>query len=159
MEATAIALALTNRQKGSFYTIEMQRPAKTFKTYSGAVIEKHSTLQGILCDYANRSPVKNAVADGMRDEPELPSHIQTAFSIGNVKFWLGKNGKTYLAVCATGNEPKVQWYLGGQPVRKSDVEQYLLASEKQKPAEKEETEDKGQAVFFGIDVTNILAVR
>ena len=159
MDAVAIANALADKKAGQFYTLKMRREAKTFKTYSGDTIEKETTMQGILCDYANRAPVKNAVADGMRDEPELPSHIQSSFKIGNVNFWAGKNGKTYLTVCATGNSPKVQWYLGGIECKKSDVLPFLLASENSEPKDKDELADEGQAVFFGIDVTNILEVR
>lgn len=159
MDAVSISNALSSRKAGSFYTILMRRTAKVFKTYDGAIIEKESTVQGILCDYANRAPVKAAVADGLRDEPELPSHIANAFKIGNVNFWAGKNGKTYLTVCAAGNPPKVQWYLDGSPVKKSDVEQYLLASEKTEPKPADELAENGQAKFFGIDVENILEVR
>jgi hypothetical protein len=158
MDAISIAKLLANRAAGSFYSVTMKRRAKTFKTYTGGVIEKESTMTGILCLYANRAPVKTAVEDGIREEPELPSHIANSFKIGNVNFWAGKNGKTYLTLCAIG-KPKVQWYLDGEPCAKSDVQEFLLASETSKPIDKDETEEKGQAVFFGIDVENILSVR
>lgn len=158
MDAVSISNQLADRKAGSFYSVTMRRQAKTFKTYTGGVIEKESTMTGILCQYANRAPVKNAVEDGIREEPELPSHIQNSFKIGNVNFWAGKNGKTYLTFCAVG-KPKVQWYLDGEPCNKADVAEYLLASETSKPIDKSETEEKGQAVFFGIDVENILSVR
>lgn len=158
MNAQAIANALNTRNTGQFFTVLMRRPAKTFKGVS-EVVEKESEMQGILCDYANRAPVKAAVADGMRDEPELPSHIEKSFKIGNVRFWQGKNGKTYLPVPATGNTPKAKWFLNGEEVTKAEVEPYLLASETRPQPTKDELEEKGQARFFGIDIANILEVR
>lgn len=121
-------------------------------------------MQGQLCDYSNRSPVKTAVADGERDAPELPSHIAEAFYVGGVRFWRGKgeNPKIYLAMCAVDNPtvpPKVQWYMNDEPCNKDAVQPFLLASENVKPQAKETIEDKGQARFFGIDITNILEIR
>jgi len=159
MDAQTIASQLADKKPGQFFTVLVRREAKTYKSYDGAVIEKESVMQGILCDYANRAPVKNAVEDGMRDEPELPVHIDHAFKIGNVKFWQGKNGKVYLCVVATGNEPKAQWYLGGEPCKKEDVAPFLMASESPKKVEKEDLEEKGQVRFFGISLENVLEVR
>ena len=116
-------------------------------------------MQGILCDYASRGPVKAAVASGDRDEPETPSWVTRTFKIGAVKFWESAKGETYLCIPTTGNTPKVQWYLNGQPVDKADVAQYLLASENLKPVDKEAQAEKGQASFNAIKVDNILEVR
>ena len=141
MEAQAIADILNTRNNGQFFTVRMKRLAKTFKGVT-EVIEKESEMQGILCDYANRAPVKNAVADGLRDEPEIPKHILRSFKIGNARFWEGKNGKIYLLIPATGNHPKAKWFLNGKEVKKADVEHYLLASETRTQPTKTEIEEK-----------------
>jgi hypothetical protein len=158
MDAQAIAKALENKKAGQFFTIKMRRPAKTFKGCTEN-IEKETVMQGILCDYANRGPVKAAVASGERDEPETPSWVTRTFKIGAVKFWESAKGEIYLCVPTTGNTPKVQWYLNDQPVDKTDVAQYLLASENPKPVDKETLAEKGQASFNAIKVDNILEVH
>lgn len=158
MDAKAIAQALESKKAGQFFTIKMRRPAKTFKGVT-EVVEKETEMQGILCDYANRGPVKAAIASGERDEPETPSWVTNVYKIGNVKFWESAKGETYLCVPTTGNTPKVQWYLEGQPVDKADVQHLLLASENPKPQDKAEMAEKGQAAFNAIKVDNILEVR
>jgi len=159
MDAVSISKALANRTQGSFFAITMKRLAKTLKGVT-EVIEKETIMTGQLCDYAKRAAVKNAVADGDREAPELPSHIESVFHVGGVKFWQGKSGKTYLPMPLAGNKSKVTWFLGGEPVEYSEVEQYLLASDKPKKAQdKDELAEKGQVPFVGIDIDNILEVR
>jgi len=158
MEITAIMEALENKQPGSFFTVVVRREAKTFKGVTDK-IEKESVMQGILCDYANRKPVREAVKNDERDEPELPSHIKESFCEGNVRFWRGNNGKVYLPVNVAGMTPKVQWFLNGEPVSKDEVLPYVLASERQQPKSKEELAEKGQATFCAIGLENIIEVR
>ena len=159
MDAVSISKALETRKTGSFFSLTMKRPAKTLKGVT-EVIEKETVMTGQLCDYSARAAVKNAVAEGSRDEVELPSHISHSFKEGNVKFWAGKNGKTYLPMPLAGNKSKVTWYLGGEPVEYSEVEPYLLASDKPKERkDRDELAELGQVPFVGIDIENILEVR
>lgn len=158
MEAKTIAKILEETKTGQFFSVTIRRRAKTFK---GTVdlIEKMSNSQGILCDYANRKPVKEGVENDERMAPELPKHIKESAKIGPVKFWYGDNGETYLPVCATGNEPKVKWFLNGIETDYKNVEHMLLASERIKKPTKSEVEEKSQAQFFGVNIKNVIAVN
>lgn len=158
MEAKTIAKILEETKAGQFFSVTIRRPAKTFK---GTIekIEKMSQSQGILCDYANRKPVKEGVENDERTAPELPKHIKESAKIGPVKFWYGNNDETYLPVCATGNEPKVKWFMDGIETDYKTVEPMLLASERLSKPTKSEVEEKSQAQFFGVNVKNVIAVN
>jgi len=159
MDAVSISKALEGRKQGSFFSITMRRPAKTLKGVT-EVVEKQTVMTGQLCDYSARAAVKNAVAEGEREAPELPSHISHSFTEGGVKFWMGKNGSVYLPMPLAGNKSKVTWFLGGEPVEYAEVESFLLASDKPKERkDKDELAELGQVPFVGINVENILEVR
>jgi hypothetical protein len=163
MDTKAIAEALSNKNRGSFYSLLMQRPAKMLKGIT-LNIEKRTQMTGQLCDYSVRAAVKNAVADGLRDAPELPSHIEKSFVEGNVRFWQGKDkneipGKIYLPMPLAGSKSNVTWLLDGVVVSYDDVSQYLLAADKpRKKQDKEELAEKGQVPFVAVDIENILQV-
>jgi hypothetical protein len=55
----------------------------------------------------------------------------------------------------TGNPSKAQWFRNGEPVNLDDVKDALLASEYATKPSKEETEEKGQALFVAVSVDNI----
>lgn len=158
MDAASIAKALEGRKPGSFFSVTVRRPAKVRKGTT-EVIEKMTVMTGQLCDYAARAAVKNAVADGERDAPELPSHISHSFKEGNVKFWQGNNGEVYLPMPMAGKST-VTWFLGGEPVDYSEVEPYLLAADKPKPHKtKEELAELGQVAFSATSLKNIIDVH
>lgn len=158
MDAKTIADTLRDKKLGQFFSVTMQRPAKTLKGVT-EVVEKRTTMMGQLCDYARRGAVVAAVKDGTRDEPELPSHISHSFNDGNVKFWAGNNGKTYLPVPLAGKST-VTWFLNGQEVDYAQVEPFLLAADKPKERkDADELAESGQVPFVGIDIENILEVK
>ena len=77
----------------------------------------------------------------------------------SVKFWAGKNGKTYLPVPLAGKST-VTWFLNGNEVEYAQVESFLLASDKPKERkDAEELAENGQVPFVGIDTENILEVK
>jgi hypothetical protein len=159
MDAASIAKALENKKAGSFFSVKMRKLAKTFKGVA-EVVEKESIMTGQLCDYSARFAVKNAVAEGERDAPELPSHIKNSFTVGSVRFWQGKNGSVYLPMPLAGNKTKVQWYLGGNPVEYSEVEPLLTSADKPKERkDRDELAEIGQVPFVGINVENILEIH
>lgn len=155
MTIEQIAQTLSQRGAGEIFTVEMIRPAKVRKGVSQD-IKKHSVFQGQHCDYANRSPVREAIEAGVRDEPQLPGHIAYSFQEDGVRFWQGKNGEVYLPVVIFDGHNKTTWYSNGAEVAKSDIAMYLLASENSKP---KDNTDKGQVPFVGINVQNILDIR
>lgn len=156
MEIQEITEALSQREAGQVYTVEMMRPAKVRKGTSFD-IQKHSVFQGQFCDYANREPVKSAIESGVRGEPELPGHISHSFVQDGVRFWQGNNGEVYLPVVLfnSGNT-KVTWYRNGVEVNKNDVAMFLLASETSNP---KDNTDKGQVPFVGINIKHLLDIR
>jgi hypothetical protein len=158
MNVETISTALQGRNN-KFFTIKVRRPAQVRKSLPGPAIEKESLYQGILCDYANRAPVRDAVQSGERQAPVLPSHINEVFHVNGVKFWRGKNGQEYFPMPITGNKPKVTWYADGIEVPFDDIKEYLLACELSKKPSKEEVEEKDQVLFNSIKVENILEVR
>ena len=155
MHETTIAQALENRQRGGFFTLYVDRPANTRKGVTQD-IRKQSVLQGQLCDYANKKIVREAVEDGIRDTPVLPSYVKEQFVLQNVSFWRGNNGQVYLPVPLVGNKPQVTWIMDGVEVAKEDIAPLLLASELR---ESQPNEEAGQVAFVGIKVENIVEVR
>ena len=159
MQVEEIVRKLNDRQKGQIFTVVVERPADVYKTVTDTIV-KRSEFQGQLCDYARRAPVREAVEAGDREAPELPSHIKESFEVEGIKFWRNKNEKTiYLCIPNTGNPPKVEWFLNGEPVSKDAIKHMLKASETASKPSKETVESKGQALFFAPKVENVKEVR
>ena len=161
MTQNEISQNIGTKPAGTFFTFTVDRPCKVRKSAGNVEVRKVSKLQGMTkVNYANRAPVKNAVAAGLRDEPELPSHIEKSFTEGNVRFWQGKNGEVYLPICLnTQNVAQVQYFLDGRLSDKQTVTPLVLASEVATSPTKETTEDKGQAQFIGVNIKNIKAIN
>ncbi len=160
MNISEIAKALNQKPKGTIFTYTIGRKAKTRKSYDGAEIIKKSVAQGMVgTDYANRKPVREAVENGERDAPELPSHIAETFTVDGIKFWRGSNGNVYFPVCATGNKPQTQWLIDGESVDLDEIKDFLLASEYAKSPSKEDLADKGQVPFVAVNIENIEAIH
>ena len=157
MTVSQIASILTAKQGGSFYSVKVNRPGKVRKGVADN-ITKVSVFQGMLAEYSNRKPVKDAVVAGERDTPIMPVWAES-IEIEGMRFWRNvKNGNLYLPVCVTGNPSKAQWYRNGEPVNLDDVKDNLLASEYAPKPSKEETEEKGQALFVAVSVENIESI-
>ena len=158
MTTIEIANALASKSAGQFFTIRTRRDGKVRKGTADS-IQKVSTMQGMLTDYARRKAVREAVESGERDAPELPKHIAESFTEGGVRFWRGHNGKVYFPVCLTGNAPKSQWYRNGAEVTLDDIREALLASETAPRPDKTETEERGQALFVAVGIESVEAVH
>ena len=157
MTVSQIASILTAKQGGSFYSVKVNRPGKVRKGVADN-ITKVSVFQGMLAEYSNRKPVKDAVVAGERDAPMMPVWAES-IEIEGMRFWRNvKNGNLYLPVCVTGNPSKAQWYRNGEQVNLDDVKDALLASEYATKPSKEETEEKGQALFVAVSVENIESI-
>ena len=160
MNTKEISQALADKKNGTIFTFTTRRPAKIRKSAGDMNIEKMAVMQGMVgTQYADRKPVREAVANGEREEVELPSHIAETFNVDGTRFWRGNNGKEYLPVCITGNKSQVTWLLDGAEVDFDAIKEHLLASEYAKSPSKEELADKGQVPFIGIAVDNILAIH
>ena len=157
MDIQDIARVLTAKQTGSFYTIRVNRPGKVRKGINDH-ITKVSTFQGMVAEYSNRRPVRDAVESGEREEPVMPVWAESV-EVAGMRFWRNlKTGQHYLPVCVTGNPAKAQWYRNGEPVELDTVKDALLASEYAPKPSKDEVEEKGQALFVAVGIDNVEAI-
>ena len=157
MTVTEIARILTAKQGGSFYSVKVNRPGKVRKGVADN-ITKVSTFQGMLAEYSNRKPVADAVSNGDREAPVMPTWAESV-EIEGMRFWQNvKTGQCYLPVCVTGNPSKATWFRNGEEVTLDAVKDSLLASEYAPKPTKEETEEKGQAQFVAVSVDNIESI-
>jgi hypothetical protein len=162
MTPLAISEALETRKGGQFVTVFISRPAHLRAQWKGILdIQKHSRVQVQLASYANRKAVKEAVASGTRDAPELPKHISHVETIGNVRFWIGKNGKTYFPYPVIGGNTTSEYTKDGKPITVESLKAhcYCLASEFPNRPTVEALADKGQVPFIGVTVENIKDIR
>jgi hypothetical protein len=159
MDIKEIAAVLGRRAKGAIFTVYADCPANGIAAaYKGKNIRKRSVYQAMLADYANRAPVKTAVADGDRAPVELPSHIKESFHVGHVKFWLRKDGKIQMP-CVMVKSLKAEWILDGKVVDQSVIAPFMQPSALAPKPTKAETEEKGQALFCAPYVDNITDVK
>ena len=159
MEINQISNLLSNRPKGSIAWIQIRRLGKTKAAFKSENIEKVSRFPfQVGVDYSNRSPVKQAVEDGLRDAPQLPKHIKKVFTLNGIKFWRGHNGKIYLPIPSSGERKFSQWLQDGKPVEVNLIREKLISSEFPNKLTKAETESKGQALFFAPTIENIESI-
>lgn len=155
MTPEQIAERLASRQKGQIFSIVYRRNCKV-KKGTPHLVEKQTRAQAILCEYANRTAVKEGVLNKDRLPPEAPKGIEEIFYIGNAKFFKMTSGKTCLAAPLSGNDPVIQYFVDGQPSPEPD---YLLASEKVQLKDKNELAASSQAQFKLINCEDIVDVR
>ena len=164
MEKESIIAKLESRNKGTTARIIVDRPAKVRKTLAleAGDIRKQSSYSMQIAAYSNRAPVKQAVAEGEREAPSLPSWVAGTESFKNgLTFWRNASGGYYLALPLFGDKGKAKnkWFRNGKEVDFSEVQPFLLASEIPIQREtKQETEEKGQAQFNAIKIENILDI-
>ncbi len=160
MNKSEILAALSNRAPGQVATVTVERAGKVRAQFKGLSLFKRSTFQIQLASYANRAPVREAVANGDREAPELPVWIESSEMTSNgIRFWHGKTGSDYLAMPRFGDKATAEWILDGKAVDLETVKPFLLASEYAEKPSKSEVEDKGQAMFNAITLSNITDIR
>jgi hypothetical protein len=158
MDQCQIARILAAKQKGTFFTVRMVRPAKLRAAFKLLDIRKESSFQGMTgVDYAMRAPVRSAVESGERCAPELPSWVERVEHIEGIKFWV-KGAQWYFPMVFI-KSLNAQWWSDDQPVELSIIRDMLLASEYAERATKTEVEELHQAQFNAIKVENILELH
>jgi hypothetical protein len=158
MDPCVIAQRLAAKNKSTFFTVRIRREAAKRAAFRSENIEKESTFQGMTnIDYANRSPVREAVAAGLRDAPQTPSWVERCEYIEDTRFWI-KGDQWYFPMVFI-KTLDCCWWRNEQPTEFETVKPMLLASEYAERPTKDEIEDKGQAQFVGIKVQNILELH
>lgn len=136
--------------KGQHTLAIWQRPCKALKSFDGNIIKTTQTHVRAGIDYSNLSSVKNAIASGARDEVEpLPWGKWKEFP-----FIIEHKGIDYLRLYPASFDnltPKVIYTLNGIPTEYAEIEQYLLASEKQK-------KDEEKPVCFTIKADSLVSI-
>lgn len=161
MSPQAIAQALDDRKAGQFVTVFINRKAHLRKQWEMLDIRKISRIQIQLSSYANRAPVKEAIENGTRDAPQLPKHISHITTIGNVRFWVGHNGKIYFPYPLIDTNTSSEYLMNGKPITVDALKAhcYCLASEFPNRPSKESLAERGQVPFVGVSVEHITAIH
>ena len=117
-----------NYNGGTFITIEIEREVKTLKSFDGKITKKSKYKNARLgMAYDN---LKQTIE--LRESGELPKE-NAGLPWGKWKtfpYVLEHKGKEYLRVYSDFNKIESTYFLNGNEVKKSDILQYLLSSEK-----------------------------
>lgn len=159
MKETEIMSTLAARRPGAMLSVVVNRPAKVRKAFEGEGIRKRSRFSLQLASYGARKPVKEAVENRERSEPQTPGWVAKKYSLDNgLTFWEHGNGTRYLALPRFGAKAESEWLKNGEPVPVESISGMLLASEIAKRPDKREIEAEGQALFNAIKLENIESV-
>lgn len=154
MTRAGVVEALGNKRGGQVFTVEMVTDAKV--RVGSPNIKKHTRVQGQMCEYGNRKPVAEAVAEGVRGEPVTPAYVDHVDHIGAVRIWVGNMGQEYLPVVLFGkNAMQTDWFVDGKPTTKDAVGAWLLAAETRPKRECPE----GQVPFLCVKLENIISIK
>ena len=129
MKAIELATAIAAMQGGSFHQFEL---SKAIKLKDKSIAEKQSSFSGqVKTTYANGAKVKEEIAAGLRDAPELPAWAESV-EIGTVRFIRHKgNGKLYLPIKPNSNGKRTsKVILNGKELSKEEKESLLYAKDK-----------------------------
>ena len=159
MKINDLTAKLSNRPKGSIFSITTRRPVKLKKGFT-AHIEKQSQIQGLLgVEYANMANVKAGIESEEREVPHLPNGVKRCFYQGGLKFYEGFNGNTSIGINIAGNKPKSIYFMDGKQVSKEQIENMLLSSELTPKKTKSELAEKHQSPFMRVNLENVVDVR
>lgn len=159
MEKQEIMSVIAGRQAGTMFSIVVDRPAKLRAAFKAENIRKRSSYALQLASYANRAPVKNAVATKDRAAPQTPAWVEAVEKSKNgLTFWKHSNGQEYLALPVFGEKVKSHWTENGEKVDVATIAAKLLGSETKPRPAKVEVEAEGWAQFNAIKLENIASI-
>lgn len=142
---------------GKCFSLTMERKAKLRKAFENINLKVRSRMSCQRAEYGNKEVVRQAIIDGLRNEPELPSWAERT-KINDVTFWKHRTkGDLYFPFPLFGNGES-QWLLDGKEVDKAQFKAELLASEFTVQPDREELAEKGQAAFRTPKVENIISI-
>ena len=135
MNIKQIIEAIQTKKGGQFLTVESKRECKTKKGAPRFFKAVKMQLR-VGHNYYNQKSTKEAHASGQRKQASSSELWHEPSKLGKSFRQHKKSKVVYLAGQPSGNEPQVEFFTeSGEKVKKSEIESFLLASEK-KSAEK-----------------------
>ena len=141
---------IKNYKPGTFVSVVTERPAKVKQSAKDMVIIKRAEMVARLgVNYDNLKQTNEK-----RDNGELPQeNAGLPWGEWDIYPYLIKHKNAeYIRMYANKAQIKNKFFLNGAEVKKADIEQYLLASEKSKP-----TEDS--VLTLSIKADNVIEIK
>jgi hypothetical protein len=139
-------------KKGQHVLAVWQRAAKVAKSCPFLIVKRTEAWVRSGIQYSNLSTIRDAIEAGTREAVEgLP---WGQWREGYANYIIDHKDKEYIRLYPASfdnlSTPKVQWAMDGKPCQYSDVEPYLLASEKHK--------DEDRPACFTVNAENIIEI-
>lgn len=147
METKQVVQTLADKKAGQFVTIKLDRVERIGGKKQGRDVRKLSTYQvQVKVSYANRQPVREAIEQGVRDEPALPSWADQVEYDG-VRLWVHKEtSEQYLPLPLVNSFHKVEYL---DPDSGAEIDPSTLKLPKKQPLK------EGQVPFAACKLANI----
>jgi len=147
METKQVVQTLADKKPGQFITIKLDRVERIGGKKEGRDVRKLSTYQvQVKVSYANRQPVREAIEQGLRDEPTMPSWADQVEYDG-VRLWVHKQtGEQYLPLPLVDSFHRVEY---SDPDSGVKIDPATLKLPKKQPLK------EGQAPFAACKLVNI----
>jgi len=147
METKQVVQTLADKKPGQFITIKLDRVERIGGKKEGRDVRKLSTYQvQVKVSYANRQPVREAIEQGLRDEPTMPSWADQVEYDG-VRLWVHKQtGEQYLPLPLVDSFHRVEY---SDPDSGVKIDPATLKLPKKQPLK------EGQVPFAACKLVNI----
>lgn len=130
MQIQKIIETIQAKKSGQFLTVESKRECKT-KEGSPRFFKASKMQMRVAHNYYNQKSTKEAHASGERKQAQASDLWHQASELGKAFRQHKKNKTVYVAGQPSGNKPQVEFLTeSGKKVEKSEISDFLLASEK-----------------------------
>jgi len=151
MNASEIISALKGKA-GQHVQIVWQRAAKVAKSCQFLIVKRTTAYVRSGINYSNLQSIRDAIEAGTREAVEgLP---WGQWREGFANYIIDHKDKEYVRLYPASfdnlSHPQVEWLMDGKPATYTEVEPYLLASEKHK--------DEDKPACFTVNAENVLSV-
>ena len=124
---------IQNYKAGAFVSVVTERPVKVKKSAKGMVITKRAEMVarlGVNYDNLKQTNQKREDGDIPKENAGLPWGEWDIYP-----FLIKHKNSGYVRMYANKAQIRNKFFMNGAEVEKSEIEQYILASEKSKPTE------------------------
>jgi hypothetical protein len=125
-------------------------------------IIKSSLIPIQLASYENRAAVKQAVASGEREAPQIPDYLEFVSNVAGGAYIARHKGTGKLSLRAPMMNvvtSPATYTLDGVEVPFDSIKSYFTASALAEKPTKADFNEKGQDLFRGVNLENIVAVK